>query len=69
MQDRRGGSKVAMTKEICGTCIHHKHIYTHVEPQRDGLKIDEGWVCVSDRSENAGCYTEYNDTCDDWEGK
>lgn len=58
-----------MTDRICGTCKQHKHIYTHVEPQRNGIKIEDGWVCVSDRSENAGCYTDYEDTCDDWEEK
>jgi hypothetical protein len=58
-----------MTEEICGTCRHHKHIYTHVEPCGDDIRMQDGWVCVNEYSENAGCYTEYRDTCDDWEEK
>lgn len=53
-----------MTEEICGTCKYHRHIYT----MHDG-RSDHGWVCVNDQSENAGCYTDYGDSCDEWEGK
>lgn len=56
-------------REICGTCKYHKHIASHVEPMRDGLKIREGWVCENEYSINAGCYTYYSETCDDWEDK
>ena len=58
-----------MTEEICGTCRHHKHIYTHVEPCGDDIRIQDGWVCVNEYSENSGCYTDYKDKCDDWEEK
>lgn len=58
-----------MDQEICGTCKYHKHIFTHVEPFEDDIRIQDGWVCVNEYSENAGCYTEYRDRCDDWEDK
>ena len=58
-----------MIEEICGTCKHHKHIYTHVDPGRDGISPQDGWVCINESSENAGCYTDYADKCDEWEEK
>ena len=58
-----------MTEKICGTCIHHKHIYTNFKKERGEIIIDDGWVCINDNSANAGCYTAYDDTCDDWEEK
>ena len=53
----------------CGTCKYHKHIYSHIEPKDGKVDIHEGWVCINEDSENAGCYTEYNDKCDEWEEK
>lgn len=58
-----------MNREVCGTCIYHKHIYTHVRPHVNGVKVEDGWVCINEDSENAGCYTDYDDRCDEWEGK
>lgn len=45
-----------MTDKICGTCKWHKH---------EG--IDDGWVCVNDRSDYCTDWTDYEDTCEDWE--
>lgn len=45
-----------MTEQICGTCKWHKH-----------EDIDDGWVCVNDRSDYCTDWTEYEDTCEDWE--
>lgn len=42
--------------ECCGTCKYH---------QRE--EIDDGWVCVNDESEYCADWTEYNDTCSEWE--
>jgi hypothetical protein len=56
-----------MKEKICGTCKHHKHIYAHVRPHGDGIKIEDGWACINEDSENAGCYTDYDDSCDEWE--
>ena len=39
---------------ICGTCYWHK---------REG---DE-WVCVNKNSDYCADYTEYDDTCEEWE--
>lgn len=58
-----------MTEEICGTCKHHRHIYCVFKSEDGGYYYDSGWICVNEESENAGCYTEYKDTCDAWEDK
>ena len=44
--------------EVCGTCKYHCH-----------EEVDEGWVCVNDRSEYFADWTEYNYTCEEWEGR
>ena len=44
--------------ECCGTCKWHQH-----------EDIDDGWVCVNDRSEYCTDWTDYKDCCEDWEGK
>lgn len=44
--------------ECCGTCKWH---------QRED--IDDGWVCVNDRSEYCTDWTDYKDCCEDWEVK
>lgn len=54
-------------KEVCGTCKYHKHIYAQVRSHVNGIRIDDGWVCINEDSENAGCYTDYDDSCDEWE--
>lgn len=58
-----------MTEKACGTCKYHRHIYAHVVPKPNGIKITDGWVCINEDSDHAGCYTEQNDTCDEWEEK
>lgn len=45
-------------RRICGTCKYHRH-----------ESIDNGWVCVNDLSEYLADFAEYEDGCDDWEGK
>lgn len=46
-----------MTNEkCCGTCKYHRH-----------EDIDDGWVCVNDRSEYCADWTEYSDSCEAWE--
>lgn len=44
--------------ECCGTCKWHKH-----------ESIDDGWVCCNGDSEYVADYTEYEDCCDEWEGR
>ena len=59
-----------MTEEICGTCEFHKHIYAHVRQKENGIiQVSDGWVCTNEFSINAGCYTDYDDTCEDWDGE
>ena len=47
-----------MTKN-CGSCKWHA-----------GYTVEEKlvWYCENENSENEGCETRYNDTCEDWEG-
>lgn len=45
-------------EEICGTCKWHQH-----------EDIDDGWVCVNPDSDNRADWTDYNDSCQDWEGR
>ena len=40
----------------CGTCKYHKH-----------EDIDDGWVCVNDRSDYLADWTEDDDGCERWE--
>lgn len=40
----------------CGNCKHHYH-----------EDIDDGWVCVNPRSRFCTDWTEYEDTCEEWE--
>ena len=40
--------------KICGKCIHHRY-------------EDGEWICTNPDSECYGCYTEYNDECDEFE--
>ena len=42
--------------EMCGTCKWHKH-----------EDIDDGWVCVNDRSDYCTDWTDYGDYCEDYE--
>ena len=45
-----------MKKEICGECKWHKY-----------EEIDRGYVCTNDKSDYCTDWTEYNDTCEEWE--
>ena len=54
-------------ENVCGTCKYHKHIYAHVRTHVNEINIEDGWVCINDESENMACYTEYEDSCDEWE--
>ena len=45
-------------REICGTCKYHHH-----------ENVDDGWVCVNDESDYCTDFTEYDDTCNEWEGR
>ena len=42
--------------KCCGTCKYHYH-----------KNIGDGWECVNDRSEYFADWTEYSDSCDEWE--
>ena len=45
-----------MDERICGYCAHHK-------------KDDKDWMCVNERSDNYGDYTNFTDRCIDFEGR
>lgn len=45
-------------KRCCGTCRWHYH---------DAESDD--WVCVNDNSDYVTDYTDYEDTCEEWEGR
>ena len=45
-------------EECCGTCKYHRY------------DISSGdWVCCNGDSENVADWTEYNDVCEEWEGR
>lgn len=44
--------------KCCGTCKYH-----HYDD------IDDGWVCVNDRSECCTDWIGYEDSCNEWEGR
>lgn len=44
---------------ICGECRHHKY-----DRESDG-----SYFCNNDRSEYFGDWTDYTDSCDEWESK
>lgn len=43
-------------KKVCGTCKYHQF-----------ESVDDGYVCANDESEYLSCWTEYNDSCLEWE--
>ncbi|MFR6513270.1 MAG: hypothetical protein ACLUP8_04475 [Ruminococcus sp.] len=45
-------------KKCCGTCKYHCH---------EG--IDDGRVCTNVDSEYVAEWTEYKDSCEEWEGR
>lgn len=44
-------------RKCCGTCKHHSP---------DGSFPDD-WMCVNEASDACGDYTEFYDTCEEWE--
>ena len=66
-----GGVKLTRDRrKVCGTCKYHKHIYATVRQHHyDKVSVHDGWMCVNEDCEYCGCYTEYSDSCDDWEEK
>ena len=46
-----------MDDKCCGTCK-----YQHED-------INDGWMCVNDRSEFCADWIGYNDSCEEWEGR
>jgi len=55
---RQKGDDTAMQitdNEICGTCKWHQ------------FESDSGWVCGNPESDCCSCWTEFNDSCYDWE--
>jgi len=45
-----------MTEQVCGTCRWHKN---------DG----DDWVCCNNKSDYCADWTEYGNTCEEWEGR
>lgn len=45
-------------KKVCGTCKYHQF-----------ENVDDGYMCVNDESEYLSDWTEYNDSCSEWEGR
>ena len=43
---------------ICGTCKYHEY-----------GNPDDGWVCANRESEYYSDFIEYEDACDEWEGR
>lgn len=41
----------------CGTCRWHRRDYAG------------DWVCCNDQSENLSDWTDYEDSCEEWEGR
>ena len=48
-----------MDKEkVCGTCKYHHF-----------SDVTNEWICMNEESENYADYTEYGDSCEEWEEK
>lgn len=45
-------------RKCCGTCKYHQF-----------ENVDEGYVCVNGESEYLSDWTDFNHTCDCWEGR
>lgn len=50
--------QIKLDEKCCGTCKYH-----HYED------IDDGGVCVNDQSKYCADWTEYSDSCEEWEGR
>jgi len=48
---------MSKTEKCCGTCKFHK------------CYGDGEWICENPESDNNTDYTNYQDTCCDWEGR
>ena len=46
-------------KECCGNCRYH----------RADKSVYGAWHCTNDQSEYYSDWTEYEDCCDEWEGR
>ena len=44
--------------KCCGTCAYHQYD-----------KETDDWVCCNAESETVADWTDFNDSCMDWEGK
>lgn len=56
MASIRNGKVRDKMKQCCGTCAYH-----HFE------NISDGWVCCNDKSDYCADWTEYGDSCEEWE--
>lgn len=54
--ERNAFQRTQRVQRHCGTCKYHQH-----------EDVDDGWVCVNNDSVNFTEWTEYNDSCEDWE--
>lgn len=52
------GGRTVDKEKCCGTCKWHQH-----------ESVDDGWVCVNSDSEYCTDWTDYEDGCDEWEGR
>jgi len=50
------GFPYGRTEKVCGTCTWH-------------WPNAEDWVCVNSDSDYCSDWTDYCDTCDNWEGR
>ena len=44
--------------KVCGTCYWHEH-----------EAMTDGWICINNKSDHCTDWTNYDDTCDEWEAK
>lgn len=49
---------IMSNNKCCGTCKYHHH-----------ENIDDGFVCANVDSEYVAEWTEYDDWCEEWEGR
>lgn len=41
----------------------------HIHAMDSNGHLNGTWVCVNDRSEYCADWTEYSDSCEEWEGR
>lgn len=49
---------VSNGKECCGNCKYHQY-----------EDISQGWVCCNQDSEYVADWTDYTDSCEEWESR